>query len=307
MLSNRTRVWAGIAALLVAAATIAVWLYARRVGDEPQYQGEPLSFWIQQSVPSNTTPYGFTLSDAGATAIRQMGTNALPVLLRWMRYPEHSVRLKLLERLQARQMPRLPAIARYLAPKSYQPASAVLAFQVLGPSGRDAVPTLAQMLHEPRNARKAAMALCAIGTDGIDTLGQTLPTIGDGIVRANILLEFYHVTSPESQRALFPLLARRLREDPSAGTRMAAAQVLGRFTHTAAMAVPALAAALGDRDGGVRLLAIEGLGRFGPEAAGTVDLLNTALTDANPQVRANATNALLLIRGAGVPNAHPTK
>ena len=109
------------------------------------------------------------------------------------------------------------------------------------------------------------------------------------------------MTSLELQRALSPLLERRLREDSSAGTRLAAAQILGRFTHAAATAVPALAAAMRDRDGGVRLVAADGLGRFGPEAASAVAALEAALSDQNRQVRIEATNALLLIQGTTAP------
>ena len=307
MRSNRTRFGVGIAALLAAAALIAIWLIAQKAGGEPRYQGQPLSHWVQQCVPSPTNlPYSVTLSDEAATAVRQMGTNALPVLLRWMRYPEHDLRLKLIELLQGRQGPRSRmsyAIVRLLTPKSYQPGSAVLAFQALGPSARAAMPALTRMLHEPRNARKAAMALCTIGTDGVDALGEALPTVGDGILRANILLEFYHVTSPELQAALSPLVARRLKEDPSAGARLAAAQILGRFTHAAAAAVPALAAAMRDRDGGVRMVAADGLGRFGQSASPAIPLLEAALSDSHPQVRINATNALSLIQGVRVPSS----
>jgi hypothetical protein len=295
-----------VAALLAVAAAIAIWLNARRDGGEPRYQGQPLSFWVQQCVPSTSNlPYSVTLSDEGATAVRQMDTHALPVLLRWMRYPEHDLRLKLLESLQRKQGQRgriFFATARLLTPRSYQPGSAVLAFQALGPSMRCAVPALTRMLHEPRNARTAASALCALGPDGIGALGETLPTVGDGSLRANILLEFYPVTSPELQHALSPLLVRRLKEDTSGGTRMAAAQVLARFSHAAGAAVPALAAALRDRDGGVRLVAADGLGRFGPEAASAVAALEAALSDPNPAMRSNATNALLLIQGTAAPS-----
>ncbi|HEY9175586.1 MAG TPA: HEAT repeat domain-containing protein [Verrucomicrobiae bacterium] len=265
-----------------------------------------MSHWTQQYVPSVTnSPYGVILSDEAAFAVRQMGSNALPALLRWMRYPEHDLRLKLIESLQSQQRQRnrmFLATARLLTPKSYQPGSAVLAFQALGSSARGAVPALSQMLHEPRNARNAAMALCAIGPDGIAALGESLPTIGDGILRANILLEFYHVTSPELQAALSPLVVGRLREDPSAATRLAAAQILARFTHAAAAAVPTLAAALRDPDGVVRMVAADGLGQFGQSAVPAIPLLEAALLDQHPQVRISATNALHRIRGMGMPS-----
>ena len=147
------------------------------------------------------------------------------------------------------------------------------------------------------------MALCTIGPDGVDTLGETLPTVEDSVLRANILLEFQHVASPELQAAICPLLVRRLKEEPSAATRLAAAQILARFTHASATAIPALAAAMRDPDAGVRMVAADGLGRFGQSASPAIPLLEAALSDPHPQVRINATNALSLIQGGRVPSS----
>lgn len=275
----------------------AAFLWWRFGGDhEPSYQGHPLAFWVQQYVPCNTNlPFAVTLSDGGAAAVRQIGTNAVPTLLRWMRYPESNARMKLARWLQAKR-PSLGA-DRFLVPGSYQPGNAILAIQALGTNAAGAIPELVHMLHRKDDARNAATALSVIGPDGMRAFAVALPTVEDGTLRANVLLNFLLAQSAELQRELAPILAQRLRDDSAAVVRMSAAEVLSCFTNLPATAVPALAGAVRDRDGGVRLVATDGLGRFGREAISAVPALEAALTDQNPQVRANATNALLLIQG----------
>src|SRR4051794_10793082 len=66
-----------LAVLLVAMIGGLAWLASRQ--REPMYQGQPLSYWLggYDSPPlTNVTP-----SQADA-AVRQLGTNAFPVLLR---------------------------------------------------------------------------------------------------------------------------------------------------------------------------------------------------------------------------------
>lgn len=287
-----------LAAVFLAVAVLTVfWLRHGAARDEPRYQGQPLSFWVQQRVPSNSNLYfAVTLSDEGASAVRQIGTNALPTLVRWMIYPEDTLRGRLLLRLKDT---RASAIAvRFLVPKSYQPGSAVLAFQALGPDAKGAIPALVQMLHEPDNFRWAVMALCAIGTEGATAIQKAFPTIGDGILRANIVLQLEHGISPELQGDFAPVLAQQLKDDSSAAARMSAARVLGKLTNAAAVAVPALIGAMQGRDGGARMVAAESLGYFGPGALSAVPSLEAALNDQDPQVRINAANALRLIQGA---------
>ena len=129
-----------IAALLVFGVLMVCWLQPRRKR-EPTYQGRTLSFWVQQNVPSATNlPFAVTLSPEAASAIRQIGTNAVPTLIRWMRYPDKSPAMKVSNWLQEKQS--APRIARSLVPESFQPHSAVFAFQALGTNGASAVPSL---------------------------------------------------------------------------------------------------------------------------------------------------------------------
>src|SRR5690242_3243308 len=79
--SMSRRLWIGLAAVtVVAIVAVAVWPGDR----EPEYQGKKLSEWLamQHEHPAEA-----------ARAVRAIGTNAIPFLLRWAdyRYPRWEV------------------------------------------------------------------------------------------------------------------------------------------------------------------------------------------------------------------------
>jgi hypothetical protein len=218
-------------------------------------------------------------------------------MLQWMTRPEEGPQSKIVSWATD---DRLPLFARRLLvpayPKSYRPDLAILAFRALGSDGEGAVPSLAQMLHAPHNARWAVMALCAVGPEGVTALEEAFPNIVDGILRANIINQLEHGVTPELEQQCARFLAQRLGEESEAAVRMSAARVLGTLSHSAAVAVPALTKALQDRDGGVRFTASTSVGQFGSAASSAIVSLQALLNDANPQVRLDAARALRSIQ-----------
>lgn len=284
----------------LAGATILAIVWLLSPPNEPRYQGRPLSFWANQLVyTTNNLPYTTTLSDAAAGAVREIGTNALPPLLHWMSYRENTTRFKVAQWLADKKAP--VAVVSLLLPNSSPRGRAILCFQALGPDAKAAVPALARMLQEPEDARSAVRALCAIGKPGAAALRETLPTIPDPILRANIFNELFYGVSPEMQIELAPLLAQSLKEDSSYAVSMSAARILARFTNAAAVAVPALVAALRHKDGGTRFTAAISLRLYGKDAAAAIPQLESMLNDANPQVRIEVTNTLSVIQKAAMP------
>jgi len=75
----RKRVHIALAVLLAALLAVVGWQVMRR--QEPVYQGKPLSSWL---IASATTGSPEAQEQANA-AVRQVGTNALPTLLRMLR------------------------------------------------------------------------------------------------------------------------------------------------------------------------------------------------------------------------------
>src|ERR1043165_1427323 len=73
----------GVMLVLVGVLTVGVALlvWPRQPVLEPEYQGKKLSEWLYYENPPGQ-PY------ASIEAIRQMGANAIPTLLRWAQYRE---------------------------------------------------------------------------------------------------------------------------------------------------------------------------------------------------------------------------
>jgi hypothetical protein len=86
------RSWRCIALLLLALCAAAVAWDTRLGEEEPLFRGLRLSEWITMY---NVQPRG----QEAAAAIRQIGTNALPWLLKWLRYDAPHWRTTLVNRM----------------------------------------------------------------------------------------------------------------------------------------------------------------------------------------------------------------
>src|SRR5262245_28536683 len=75
-MNKRRCIWFGIGVVL---AALVVWLLVGVIGgpSEPVYQGKALSLWLEDYTPSGR--------QKAAEAVRSTGTNAIPILLKWMR------------------------------------------------------------------------------------------------------------------------------------------------------------------------------------------------------------------------------
>jgi hypothetical protein len=121
---------------------------------EPQYKGRTLSEWTQAySVYGVPTPQ----ADAADEAIRSIGTNALPHLLRWIRYELPPWRRSLAKITPTRLLPWVLQTT-----PNARANLAVLAFKALGPAASSAVPELiriAQSQPSGEHRERARMAL----------------------------------------------------------------------------------------------------------------------------------------------------
>jgi hypothetical protein len=88
----RKRVQIAVAVLLAAIAGLAVWQGLRSPEREPVYQGKRLSSWLIASV-TNGTPEAQAQAYA---AVRQVGPNALPTLLRMLRAKDSRLKAELM-------------------------------------------------------------------------------------------------------------------------------------------------------------------------------------------------------------------
>jgi len=284
--------------VVIGLATLGIILLAmgwRRFGatrNEPRYEGHPISYWARQCVPAtNRWPFSVALSDPAERALRAMGTNALPTLLSWMRYPyaEDDPRPKAMVWLGRHQLGFCQVL---LTPGSYRPDLAALALHTLGTNAQPAVPALTAMLSEQDNAQYAGAVLALIGPPGAAALETVVPAVADELTRANLVGRLQSLVRPERHAEFEPLLIQRLNEDEAQSVRVSAAQVLGVFTNAPSAAL-ALANAVRAGDRVVRAQAGQSLARFSPEAlAAAAPVLEQLLTSTNLAVRNEAANLL---------------
>jgi hypothetical protein len=165
--------------LLASVASIALAFFIWPREREPEYNGVPLSKWLERYGAA----YGEDEPARPAGAILQIGTNALPFLLRWIQYEAPGWR-KQLDRLYA-SLPVSMQNIRVLRALLYDGAErraelSVTAFSVLGSKASSAADdllrlALAENPRAPNTQRRATAALmnmtqAAPARDYFDTL-----------------------------------------------------------------------------------------------------------------------------------------
>lgn len=143
---RRRRVIVIVAGSAVAVVAVALAFPRDR---EPEYNGMKLSSWLA------IASLGVSAGDSQcAQAVRQIGTNALPFLLKWIRYERSPWQDRLLTRFD-KLAPRLrrSAIRAWLSgERQWLRAHAVeWGFYILGADAAPAIPGLVEVLNEPRS------------------------------------------------------------------------------------------------------------------------------------------------------------
>lgn len=276
-------------ALIATMASFGFWFVFLQ-NTEPTFHGKPLSYWIKMSYWVRVSPTSMQQSDGikraeAKKAIRTIGTNGLPFLVKWVTNDAPAWRRNLWSHISAGPswLKRSPMIVwigddgttRYLEAKS--------AFEELGPIAAPAIPTLARAAKTRSNMtlrEKAIGALLSIGP-------PALPALTNFIAETSSL-------PPSCHREWINLLKRELyAEDP--GVASSCAGALGELKLYPGEVVPALIEAAKRNNPSVRAAAVKSLGRYGREAASALPTVRALLNDSNSEVRNNASVALAAI------------
>ncbi|HWF18203.1 MAG TPA: HEAT repeat domain-containing protein [Verrucomicrobiae bacterium] len=172
---TKLRLFAAVVVLFVAAG-FATLFYLNR---EPSYKGTTLTEWVNDLVVINDHPR----DTPAAIAIRQIGTNAIPYLIKWLNPHQQPSRFrKLMERLSdasggSIDLPETPN----------RTVEATEAFKILGPIAKPAIPVLEQLLHDTNFDVAVAYSLANIGSDSLPVLTNALGSTNES-VRRNALL-----------------------------------------------------------------------------------------------------------------------
>jgi HEAT repeat protein len=251
---------------------------------DPQHQNKPLSAWLKD------LRSGRSETQARAEeAITNIGTNALPMLLR---------------ELRAQDPLGWQVWYRILSRKAFTVAadrivSADRALRILGPKAEGALPALLETAGDPRcGDHRPRAALVAIGPAAVKPMISAL-TNSNARIRSCAALVLTGL-GPSAREAA-PALLRSL-GDPDGRVRAHAAGALSRIGAEPEVAVSALIERLSDSDLYVRLCATMALGEFGERAGLAVPALRRLEADESPEVRQQAVETLRRVERPGVSN-----
>lgn len=209
------------------------------------------------------------LQEDARSAVRQIGTNAIPYLLNMLRETDTALQIKLLELAKKQKFIRI-----HSKPAWVRNNEAAYGFEILGAEAKHAVPALAEIFEQdlsPSSQSSVADALAGIGPDASAAVSSLLrgATNSDTSVRVHAVYALSQI-HPPSELAV-PALISYL-SDPSFGVRVIAARGLGKYGPEARQAVPALVKLLNDKEKGVQRAAAYAIKQIDPEAATNADL-----------------------------------
>jgi len=209
-----------------------------RAPREPVYQGKTLSVWLETYNPASGPGRGSPAWKAADEALRHIGTNAIPCLLRKLRARDSGLKLRLVAWAQRQHF-----IKIHFVPAAARNIEASRAFIVLGSTAKAALPDLIKAYQETQSVEAWSAiedALAWIGPEARPALPLLLraATNANSRVRANALWALGEIhAQPE---ACVPALLRGL-NDGDAWVQTSAAHALGMFGPAASAAIPALA------------------------------------------------------------------
>jgi len=283
-----------ILVVLVVTAVLVV-VFARRER-EPEYGGKKLSewvrdygaprwIWITNGIHVYATPNDS--SNQASQSIRGIGSNAIPLLVKWMRYDQAKWKAKAFADLNP-WLKRIKSNWQLTDEREHRAeASALVLADFRGDPG-PAIPGLT-LIMTGRNGlaskRRAQQALKNLGEEGYRVLVAN--------ESPNVRLDILKLLARRGmvEEALLPSVIRRL-EDPEPEVAAAAAEALGCAALHAPAVVPVLAKSLQDPRAEVRLAAVEALGNYYGKAVSASPALRTMLADTDPRIKEAAERAL---------------
>ena len=289
---NLKRRWLVACFGLVFLLGVIAWYWANRNPEEPTCNGRTLTEWLAMERKSWSGALESSEIDKPAQAVRQIGTNALPLFVKWLRYrPDpHQRRLDAL-------VARLPHWMYYNGPIGWltrdktalRAQYALEGISILGKDAESAIPDLVELSKDPLASPYAIPALSRMGKNALPALLDALadPQAPNRITIVNCIGAMQGV-GIDAGTAL-PLLVQCL-EDKDRAVARRAADTLSIFASYPNVVVPALEKSLQDTN--VECQAIDSLGRLRKSAASVVPSLLKCLNSTNANVRWSATNAL---------------
>jgi len=289
-MKGRRAVVAVLSALVVV-MLVFLWWGSQR---EPRFKGKSLSAWLAEDARRPVGPWGVsvTVIDTKLEAVRAMGTNALPFLVKWMQYESPPWRVRLTS-----IAPRVPKRLWFLFKdkRADRAALSLTCLQILGPDVSTAMPELVRLMKQTNTvvANRALQVVDTAGKAGIPALLDVL-TNRQAYVQIHYLEGCMGRLGPDGHYAVPPLL--NCLTNGNWGVAVVAARWLGRVRMEPEMVVPALMTCLEAPDARVRCAAVQALGEFRGFARVAEPSLVREESDLDSGIRQAATNALQMIK-----------
>ncbi len=293
--------WRRILLVLVGCWVVGLLAALVRPGEAgPKCRGKRLSQWVRTF---GSSPGGSPEEAEAAAALRQIGTNALPFLLEWLRYERPAWRDKLADALARSPGESQFLIAEWIRRRrsEVRADAAKGALRLLGRDCARLIPDLEAMALDPKRPQTGARAVDVLGDIG----GEGLPALVALLTNAQAptrLPAMIKIGNMGTNAApALPVVVECLNDQSPilAGT---AAWALGKLGLEPEQCVPAITNQLHRPGALYRLLALDSLAEFGERARAAVPSLIVALNDPDVGVRFAATNALCKIAPEVLPN-----
>jgi HEAT repeat protein len=275
----RKRVRITLAVLLVALVGLVVWQVLRE--PEPVYQGKGLRTWLRECRESGYIGLEEQVEapPLARHAVRTIGTNAIPFLLKMLGKKDSSVVAGLVA-FWNRHLVSLPLWLRhppwYVNQAAFVNSEGALGFEFLGRDAEPAVPALIALYERNISPDSQVATSRALNAIGPEAQGMAIPSFLRAAASSNapvrevaVMALFLIDAAHADHRKVVPALVNAL-SDTNFFIRLVAANGLGRFGTNAQQAVPALARLLSDPDSRVRRVATNALKKIDPEAASKV-------------------------------------
>lgn len=307
---NRTRIVTllGMGLLIGLACYLAL---CQREPPEPQYAGQKLSEWLAEYCEAGFEgPIGNPRQRKAEQAVHQIGTNAIPALLRWIGF-EETRRWGWLERarrfLSTGQIRGEPG-HRFTKRETLH-GYALTAFAILGREAEGAVPELSRMIGHPKGFHPmydvkldVMRALFHTGEAGLPAIMAALRNSDTGIAAyAAEIVACYGSNALPAVPVLIGYLNHK--DEKLASVSISS---LARLRLEPTIVVPALTKSLGDPRPNVRLYALSGVGAFGSEARSAMTNVAQMRHDPTPAVSSLAHKILQKIAPDTPTDATPT-
>ena len=233
-MSKRRAIGVGLLCVSLFAGAV---LFALRQPSEPVWQGRTLSEWMEQHTPSSgaNPPYGSPGWHVADKAIKEIGTNGIPTLLRMVAATEDDLRPRL--RRLAKKQRFIPIKYRHASELNRE---AEYAFELLGTNAASAVPGLIRIYQQARSFDSQMYAALSLGHLG-KTAESALPALISNFTHTNDQVRFYAASAVANIRANPHLVVPALRsmlKDSHRPTRWNALVGLASFHRKAEATIP---------------------------------------------------------------------